>query len=131
MLVAVLVDAPVLLGEVEGPVGVEAAVGDQCPEFQHGLGTGQRPAGPGDVEAVFQVAPGSFDDAGGDGPADGQCGVIAQPGSRSSAWSDAADPTSAMVSATDPVSHLLPALGPSARSRPGSAGASGSVMTSS
>ena len=35
MLVAVLVDAPVLLGEVEGPVGVEVAVGDQCPEFPH------------------------------------------------------------------------------------------------
>lgn len=81
MLVAGLVDAPVLLSEVEGPVGVEVAVGDQGSEFQYGFGAFQRPAGPGDVQTVFhEVAAGAFDDAGGDRPALGQGGVVAQPG---------------------------------------------------
>ena len=78
MLVAVFVDALVFLGEVESPVGVEVAVGDQGPKFQHGFGAFQGPAGTGDVETVFdQVAAGAFDDAGGDRPAVRQGGVVA------------------------------------------------------
>lgn len=66
VLVSGLVDATVLLGELPGEVGVEVAVADQGPEFEHGFGAGQGPAGTCDVEAVFdQVAAGALDDAGG------------------------------------------------------------------
>jgi len=54
-----LVDALVFLGEMELPVAVEVAVGDQGAEFEDGLGALQAPAGAGDVEPVAdQVAGG-------------------------------------------------------------------------
>ena len=72
-------DAAVFAVEVVTPVGVEVAVADQGTEFQDGLGSGQAPAGAGDLQAVAdQVAAGSFDDPGGDGPARGQRLVVAQ-----------------------------------------------------
>src|SRR5258705_9562789 len=44
-------------------VGVEVAVADQGSEFDDGLGSGQAPAGAGDVHAVFdQVSACAFDD---------------------------------------------------------------------
>src|SRR5665811_1856564 len=45
------------------------------------FGAGESPAGSGDVEAVgHDVAAGTFDDAGGDGPAAGQGGWVVQVG---------------------------------------------------
>jgi len=56
------VDALVFLVEVECPVGVEIAVADEGSEFEDCLGSGQAPAGAGDVESVFDdVAAGAFD----------------------------------------------------------------------
>src|SRR5580704_15035500 len=67
------------LGEVVAPVLVEVAVADEGAQGEDGFGAVQSPAGSGDVEPVAdQVAAGSFDDAGGDGPARGQCLVVAQ-----------------------------------------------------
>src|SRR5450631_327754 len=61
------VNAAVFLGEVEGPVLVEVAIGDQRAECQDRLGAGEAPAGAGDVHAVFdEVAAGAFDHAGRD-----------------------------------------------------------------
>jgi hypothetical protein len=69
----------VLLGEVVAPVVVEVAVADDGAQGEDGFGALESPAGSGDVEAVAdQVAAGSFDDPGGDGPARGQCLVVAQ-----------------------------------------------------
>ena len=45
-----------LLLFVPGPVGVEVAVAAQGAKLQDGLGAGQAPAGPGDVEAVFDLS---------------------------------------------------------------------------
>jgi hypothetical protein len=73
------VDASVFPGEVEAPVGVEVAVGPQCPQLEDGFGAVQAPAGAGDVEPVADKVPaGPFDHAGGDRPAAGQGGVVAQ-----------------------------------------------------
>src|SRR5664279_1140899 len=59
--VAGRVNAAVFLGEVEGPVLVEVAIGDQRAECQDRLGAGEAPAGAGDVHAVFdEVAAGAF-----------------------------------------------------------------------
>jgi hypothetical protein len=53
----------VVLLDVELPVLVEVAVGDDRSQEQDGFGAGQAPAGAGDVESIFQVAAGAFDDA--------------------------------------------------------------------
>jgi hypothetical protein len=73
------VEPLVLLGQVVAPVVVEVAVADHCAQGEDSFGAVQSPAGSGDVEPVAdQVAAGSFDDAGGDGPARGQRLVVAQ-----------------------------------------------------
>jgi hypothetical protein len=77
---ALLVDAAVFLGEVVAPVSVEVAGGDQCAEFEDRFGAFDAPAGAGDVEAILdEVAAGAFEDAGGDGPAEGVGGVGLNP----------------------------------------------------
>jgi hypothetical protein len=53
ILVAAGVGALVFAVEVELPVLVEVAVGDNGAEVQDGFGAGQAPAGAGDVEAVL------------------------------------------------------------------------------
>lgn len=64
------VETLVLAGGVEAPVGVEVAVGDGGAKSQDGFGSGQAPAGAGDVEAVGdQMTAGALDSAGGDRPA--------------------------------------------------------------
>jgi hypothetical protein len=64
---------------VEAPVLVEVAVGDHGAQGEDGFGTLQAPAGSGDVEPVAdQVAAGSLDDTGRDGPACGQGLVVAE-----------------------------------------------------
>src|SRR6266542_2533643 len=79
VLVAGLVDASVFLGQVEGPVGGEVAVGPQGVQLEDGLGALDAPAGAGDVEPVADKVPaGPFDHAGGDRPAAGQGGVVAE-----------------------------------------------------
>jgi hypothetical protein len=66
------VEPPVLAGEVEAPVVAEVAVGDHGAKGEDGFGALEPPSGSGDVEPVAdQVAAGSFDDAGRDGPACG------------------------------------------------------------
>lgn len=73
--------ALLFLGEVVVPVGVEVAVAADGAKFEDGLGSGQSPAGAGDVEAVlYQVPAGAFDDAGSDRPAAGQRGRVVQVG---------------------------------------------------
>src|ERR1700689_1245189 len=68
--VAAEVVAVVFEGDVPGPVGGQVAVGADGAEPEHGLGAGQAPAGTGDAHPVLDEVPaGSFDDAGGDGPA--------------------------------------------------------------
>jgi hypothetical protein len=60
------------LVQVEAPVDVEVAVADEGAKAQDGFGSGQAPAGAGDVHPVFdQVAAGCLDDSGGDWPAGG------------------------------------------------------------
>jgi len=73
------VDALVLAGEVEAPVGVEVAVADQGAELEDGFGSGQPSAGAGDVEAAAdQVAAGPFDHSGRDRPAGREGAIVAQ-----------------------------------------------------
>jgi hypothetical protein len=73
------VEPLVLAGQVVAPVVVEVAVADDGAQGEDGLGALESPACSGDVEAVAdQVAAGSFDDPGGDGPARGQGMVVAQ-----------------------------------------------------
>src|SRR5437868_572720 len=67
------VEPLVLAGEVEGPVFVEVAVADHRAQGEDGFGAVQAPPCPGDVEPVAdQVAAGSLDDPGRDGPARGE-----------------------------------------------------------
>ena len=81
MLVGGWVEAFVLAREVVSPVGVEVAVVDQGTELEDGFGSFESPAAAGDVEAVAdQVAAGTFDRTGGDRPARGECGVVAELG---------------------------------------------------
>jgi hypothetical protein len=73
------VEPLVFAGEVEAPVFVEVAVADHCAQGEDGFGALQAPAVSGDVEPVAdQVAAGSLDDPGGNGPARGQGLVVAQ-----------------------------------------------------
>ena len=79
--VAASMTSLVLLLQVEGPVGIEVAVGGEGAEFEYGFGSGEGPAGTGDVQAIFdQVAAGAFDDAGGDRSACPQGGGVVQVG---------------------------------------------------
>src|SRR5262249_32843336 len=73
VLVAAEVVALVFLGDVPVPVGAGVAAGGDGAQPEHGLGSGQAPAGAGDAHPVLhQVAAGALDDAGGDRPALGQ-----------------------------------------------------------
>src|SRR6266571_8442122 len=64
------VDAFVLAAEVEAPVGVEVAGGDDGAQFQDGLGSFESPSRACYVHSVLDDVPAcSFDDPGGDGPA--------------------------------------------------------------
>ena len=66
------VEPLVLLGQVVAPVVVEVAVAEDGAQGEDGFGAVESPACSGDVEPVAdQVAAGSFDDPGGDGPAFG------------------------------------------------------------
>ena len=68
-----------LSGQVVVPVVVEVAVADRGAQGEDGFGSLESPAGSGDVEAVAdEVAAGSFDDAGRDGPARGEGLIVAQ-----------------------------------------------------
>src|SRR6266545_3524748 len=70
-----------LLGEVVGPVVVEVAVAAQGTELEDRLGTGQAPAGAGEVHPILdQVPAGTLDDAGGDRPASLERGRVVQVG---------------------------------------------------
>ena len=74
-----VVDAFVLAAEVEAPVVVEVAGGDEGAEFQDGLGAFEAPSRARDVHSVLDDVPaGAFDDPGGDGPAFGQRGGVVQ-----------------------------------------------------
>jgi hypothetical protein len=67
-----------LAGDVESPVFVEVAVGDDSAEGEDGLGAVEAPSR-ADVEAVgCEVAAGSLDGAGRDRPAGGQGLVVTQ-----------------------------------------------------
>jgi hypothetical protein len=69
----------VFLAQVEGPVGVEVAVGVQGAQLEDGFGAVQAPAGAGDVQPVADQMPTcSLDHAGGDRPAALKRGVVAQ-----------------------------------------------------
>jgi len=69
----------VFAGEVVAPVLVEVAVADHCAQGEDGLGALEPPAGSGDVGPVAdQVAAGSLDHSGRDGPARGQGLVVTQ-----------------------------------------------------
>jgi hypothetical protein len=76
--VAGLVDALVFLPQVIGPVFVEVAAGVQGAELEDGLGAVQPRSGACYAHSVFdEPSAGSFDYAGGDGPAAGQgVGVV-------------------------------------------------------
>lgn len=64
---------------VEAPVGIEIAVGNNGEQSQDGFGSGQAPAGAGDIEAVGdQVATGALDRAGGDRPPVVERGVVVE-----------------------------------------------------
>ncbi len=68
--VARFVDSCAFLCEVVAPVVGEVAVAVEGSEFEDGFGAVQAPARAGEVHAVFdEVAAGTLDDAGGDGPA--------------------------------------------------------------
>ncbi len=68
--VAGLVDASTFLCDVERPVGIEATVEAHGPQLEHGFGPVDGPTGACDVHPVsHEESAGSFDDAGGDGPA--------------------------------------------------------------
>ena len=73
------VDALVLLAEVEAPVGVEVAAGDDGAELEDGLGAFEAPSRACDVHSVLDDVPaGTLDDPGGDGPAFLQRGGVVQ-----------------------------------------------------
>src|SRR5437763_10541379 len=65
-----MVDAFVLSAEVEGPVVLEVAAGDDGAELEDGLGSFQAPPRARYVHSVLDDVPaGSLNDPGGDGPA--------------------------------------------------------------
>jgi hypothetical protein len=73
--------ALVFPGDVPVPVGVKVCAGGDGAHPEHGLGAGQAPPGSGDAEAVADDVPaGSFDDPGGDRPAAGERGGVAEAG---------------------------------------------------
>src|SRR5271165_2980861 len=73
------VDAFVLAAEVEAPVGVEVAGGDDGAQFQDGLGSFEPPSRACDVHSVLDDVPaGALDDPGGDGPALPERGGVVQ-----------------------------------------------------
>ena len=75
------VDAFVLAAEVEVPVVLEVAAGDQGAEFEDGLGAFESPSRASDVHSVlYEPACRALDDPGGDGPAFAQRGVVAEIG---------------------------------------------------
>ena len=75
------VDAFVLAAEVEVPVVLEVAAGDQGAELEDGLGAFESPSRAGDVHSVLDDVPaGTLDDPGGDGPAFAQRRVVAEIG---------------------------------------------------
>src|SRR5881394_4556437 len=77
--VAGVVDAFVLAAEVEAPVGVEVAAGDQGAEFQDGLGAFESPSCARYVHSVlYEPACRALDYPGGNGPASGQRGGVAE-----------------------------------------------------
>ncbi|GGR31976.1 hypothetical protein GCM10010219_40950 [Streptomyces netropsis] len=73
-------DTAVLVNEVVTPSSVKVAVADQRAEPEHGLDAGQSPARARNVEAVAaeRVATGALDGAGGNRPASGERGVVAE-----------------------------------------------------
>ena len=72
-------DALVLAAEVERPVGVEVAGGDEGAEFQDGLGAFEAPSRARYIHSVLHDVPaGALDYPGGDRPALGQRGGVAQ-----------------------------------------------------
>src|SRR5207237_4275233 len=74
-----VVDAFVLAAEVEAPVGVEVATGDQGAEFQDGLGAFESPSCARYVHSVlYEPACRALDYPGGNGPAFGQRGGVAE-----------------------------------------------------
>jgi hypothetical protein len=73
------VDALMLLAEVEAPVVLEVAIGDQGAELEDGLGAFKAPSRARYVHSVFHDVPaGALDDSGGDGPALPQRGGVAE-----------------------------------------------------
>src|SRR5512142_35807 len=74
-----VVDAFVLAAEMEAPVGVEVACGDEGAEFQDGLGAFEsRSRARYGHSVLYDVPAGALDYPGGDGPALGQRGGVAQ-----------------------------------------------------
>src|SRR5205823_8514437 len=74
-----VVDAFVLAAEVEAPVVLEVAAGDDGAELENGLGAFESPSRACYVHSVLDDVPaGSFDDPGSDGPALGEGGGVVQ-----------------------------------------------------
>jgi hypothetical protein len=71
-----MVDAFVLSAEVEGPVVLEVAAGDDGAELEDGLGAFQAP--PRARYVLNDVPAGSLNDPGGDGPAVAERGGVVQ-----------------------------------------------------
>ncbi|MEX2985744.1 hypothetical protein [Streptomyces sp. C36] len=68
-------------GEVVIPVGVEATVADERAKLEDGFGSGESPAGAGDVEPVADQVPArSLDHARRDGPARGERAFVVEEG---------------------------------------------------
>src|ERR1039457_5677312 len=78
-MVAGVVDALLFLLEVPRPVGFEVAVAGDGAELEDGLGAVEAPSGSCDVHSVLDdVAAGTLDDPGRDGPAGGERGGVVQ-----------------------------------------------------
>ncbi|MGP4089366.1 hypothetical protein [Streptomyces sp. KR55] len=74
-------NAAMFVSEMEAPIHVEVAVSDQRAEFEEGFGSGEAPAGAGDVEPVGdQVSAGPFDHSRRDRPAGGERTVVMEEG---------------------------------------------------
>ena len=73
------VDPLMFLAQVEAPVRVEVAAGDDGAELQDGLGAFESPSRARDIHSVLDDVPaGALDDPGGDGPAFVQRGGVVQ-----------------------------------------------------
>ncbi|UNO38359.1 hypothetical protein KGS77_00190 [Streptomyces sp. MST-110588] len=73
------IETLMLGGAVVLPAGVTVLIGGDGTEFQNRLGTVKAPASSADVEAVGdEVACGSFEDPGGDGPAGLEGSVVVE-----------------------------------------------------